>query len=465
MSARKLLALTGVVVVLFAFILLFERKMPTTSEREQKGDLYWDLPENDVDSIRLERGKEVVELAKTGDAWKLVRPEQYPADTFAASDLASQLADLKKPAGESSTAGKPEDYGLAKPSARATFSWKEPGKSGKKQSRTLEFGLDIPGTDVTAARLPGRAEILFVPASVAAAVRKPPDDFKSKDVFGGSSVDVAEIDVQRGRGRLTLAKRNGIWWLDQPISDLADRDTADRLANDLGALRVTEFVPRGQAADLAALGLAPPAYRVTLIDPKGGRRSVDLGSTKSDGSSVYAAHEGQVFTVANSVVDDLSKEAVAYRDKRLVRFERSEVGRITATSGGKKHVFGRQQAGWSLDGRAMLASAADDLMTAILDVESKSFVDDAPVAALAARPADTEIEVRTSQGTPPWKVSFYPFRGEIAAIVSRRPGAFAVGSDAVQKVRDAIEKAASAPAVTPIPTPTPVPGRTPTTRK
>ena len=100
MSSRKLLVLTGVVVALFAFIFFFERKMPTTAERQQKGDLHWDLPEDRVERIRLERGGETLELAKSGDSWKLERPEAYPADSFAAGELASELADLKNPGGE-----------------------------------------------------------------------------------------------------------------------------------------------------------------------------------------------------------------------------------------------------------------------------------------------------------------------------------------------------------------------------
>lgn len=459
MSSRKLLILTGVVALLFAFILFFERRMPTTSEREQKGDLYWDLPEEQVESILLTRGGETVELVKSGDSWRLARPEAYPADAFAASDLASQLADLKNPGGESAAEGKPEGYGLAKPSAKATLVWKDPKKPGKRQSRTLEFGIDIPGTDLTAARVAGSAHILFVPAALAASVRKPADEFKSKDVFGGASVDVASIDVARGRGRLTLTKRSGIWWLDQPISDLADRDVADRLSNDLGSLKVTEFIPRAQAADLSALGLAPPVYRITLTDAKGVRRVVDLGSTRSDGNSAYAAHEGQVFTVGNSVVDDLSREAETFRDKRLVGFERSDVSGVTTwAAGGKARVFGRQQAGWSLDGRAVLASVADDLMTAILDVTSQSFLDDAPLAAFAARSAERQIEIRMSAG-PPWKISLYPFRGALAAVVSRRPGAFSVSKDAAASLETAIDKALAAPTVTPAPTATVKRGR------
>jgi hypothetical protein len=227
----------------------------------------------------------------------------------------------------------------------------------------------------------------------------------------------------------------------------------DRLAGDLSSLRVTEFVPRAQAQDLSTLGLAPPVYRITLTDAKGGKHALDLGSTRADGNSIYAARDGQVFTVGDSVSDDLSREAIALRDKRLVRFERSEVQGITATIGSKRRAFSRKEAGWSLDGRPVLASAADDLMTSILDSESKSLLEDAPLAAFAQRPAEVELDVRLTGGAA-WKVTVHPFRGEFAAVVSRRPGAFALGRDAVDKLRDAIEKAALAPAVTPARTPT-----------
>lgn len=455
MSSRKLLVLTGVVVALFAFIFFFERKMPTTAERQQKGDLHWDLPEDRVEQIRIERGGETVELAKSGDAWKLVRPEAYPADSFTAGDLASELADLKNPGGEPASAGKPEDYGLVTPPATATIVWTDPKNPAKRLSRTIAFGIDIPGTNVTAARVAGAPGILFVPASVAASVRKPADEFKSKDVFVGSRLDVARIDVARGRGSLALAKKNGVWWLEQPLTDLADRDVVERLAGDLSSLRVTEFVPRTQAADLAALGLAPPVFRVTITEAKGAKHVLDLGSTRTDGNSVYASRQGQVFTVGNALLEELSKEAVSFRDKRLVRFERNEATGIDAKVGATRHSFVRNQTGWRVDSRALIASAVDDLLTAMADAESLAFLDESQKKALTVRQPASEIVVRLAAG-PPWQVALYPLRGELAATVSGRPGAFTVSREALDRLATAIDKAAAAiPAVTPGPTPTP----------
>ena len=81
MSSKKLIILTALVVVLFGFVFFFERKMPTTEERQQKRDLVWDLPEERIESVRLERPGSVVELSRSGaSTWRLTRPDPYPAD-------------------------------------------------------------------------------------------------------------------------------------------------------------------------------------------------------------------------------------------------------------------------------------------------------------------------------------------------------------------------------------------------
>src|SRR5512143_739228 len=159
MTSRKLIILTALVVALFAFVFFFERKMPTTSERQQKGDLVWEIPEDSVESVRLEGPSGVVELARRGEkTWRMTKPESYPCDGFAASDMVSQLARLRRTGGDS-TEARPEDYGLKTPAAKATIVWKDAEKPGKKLSRTLEFGIEIPGTDSTAARTAGSSVV------------------------------------------------------------------------------------------------------------------------------------------------------------------------------------------------------------------------------------------------------------------------------------------------------------------
>lgn len=453
MNPRKLLILTGAVLALFAFIILFERRMPTTDERQRKGPLHWELPADRVESVRLERQDSTLELKKSeAGAWRLVKPQAYPADAFAAADLASQLAVLKRAGGETAGA-RPEEYGLTPPSAKATFTWSEESAPQKKKTRTVEFGIEIPARDIAAARLAGTENVIFVPASVLAAVKKNVNDFKSREIFGGSAADIAKIDIERGRGHLVLAKKGGSWWLQQPVVDVADGGAAARLAGDLVALRALDFVGSADRENLATQGLNPPLFRVSLVDAKGVRSTVDLGATRSDGNAVYARRETQVLTVPNTIVEELSKEAIAFREAHLVTLDRPAVAGLEGQFNDSKFVLTRSGATWTSAGKPIAVAAAEEVLSALLDLKSRSFVDESDATRLHAQtPAAT---IRLTMAPEPWELKLYTVKSDIQATVARRPGGFVVAPDSLTRLLDAFKKAAlSLP--TPAPTPSPV---------
>ena len=462
MSPRKILLLTAVVVVLFGFILLFERKMPTTSERREKGDLVWDIADDRIEGLELERGGATIELKKDG-TWKLVRPEPYPADPGAVSDALAQLGRLKRSSAETADAG-PEVYGLRPPAARAVVtSLASNGKA--RELHVVEFGVEIPGTDTTAARVGSAGPIFFVPTATAAVAKKTADDFKSRDVLP-AGLEVARLDIDRGRGRLAFARKNSVWWLSQPFADLANAEEVQRMIGDLTGLRVLEFVAAADRQNLAALGLSPPLYRVAVSEGKSPPAVVEFGSTRSDGNSVYARRETQVFTVPSATVEELSKEAVAFRDSHLVRFERASVTEASGSFPHESFTLSRQDGGWTSAGRALLAASADDALTAILDLKSRAFLEDREAAGLKSAQPLATVTVKMSSGEP-WVIALYPRRGDTDAIVSGRPGAFLLSGDAVATLQAAFRKAASSVAPTPAATVAPkaTPSPSPVSRK
>lgn len=447
MSPRKLVVLTAVVVVLFAFIALFERKMPSTEERKRKGDLYWDLPEDRVTQLTLTREGETLEFQRTGDGpWRMVKPAPYPADAFAVNGLAAELSDLKR-AGSDSGEAKLEAFGLEKPVATATLVWTEADDAQSKKTRTVEFGTGVPGTDMTAARVAGQTRVLFVPSSVLTSVRRPADEYRSKELFDVPSTDVSRPEISRGQGSLVLARREGVWWISQPISDLADASAADRLVGELTALRARDFIHSNE--DLAALSLNPPLYRVSLTGAKGVVTSVDFGATRSDGDTVYARREGQVLTVDRDIVDELSKEAEPFRATTLVAFDRGEVSAVDARFGDETFALLQEAGGWSAGGRPLIASAADDLLRSLADLKSRAFLDEA--AAKALEPATSSVAIRTkTKKDPAWTIGFHPRATDLVARVSGRPGGFVVPKDTVDELLGAFRKTVQPP--TPAPT-------------
>lgn len=440
MSPKKLLVLTAVVAVLFGFIAFFERSMPSTGERERKGDLYWDIPTDKIERIEVTRGSEKLEFQRADPShWKMIRPQKYPADGFAVANVASELAELKRAGGDSNDA-RPADYGLDKPVATATFEWIDPADPKVRKTRTLEFGAQVPGTDIVAARLAGTQKVLFVPASVLSSLKKSPEEFESKEVFEGPSAEISRLEILRGRGRLMLVRKDGAWWLAEPFADLADSGEADRLVGQLTALRAREFVHGSD--DLAAQGLNPPLFRVTLTDAKGTATSVDFGAMRSDGNAMYARREGQVFTVDRDVVDELSKEAEPFRSAALLAFNRGDVSSLEGSFGKDVFALAQKDGGWTAAGRPILAAAADDIDSTILGLKSKGYLDEADAKALG--PPMTTVTVMGKAGSA-WTLSLHPRGDEMAARVSSRPGGFLVDPAAPGQLEAAFRKAITVP--------------------
>jgi hypothetical protein len=446
-SPKKLLLLTAIVAILFGFIALFERKMPSTGERERKGELYWDIPVDKIDRIELTRGDEKLEFLRSDAShWNMVRPEKYPADSFAVSAVASDLAELKR-AGADAAEARPADYGLEKPVATATLAWTDPDDPKARKTRTVEFGATVPGTDIVTARVAGTQKVLFVPSSVLTSLKKNPDDFESKEVFGGSSSDVSHIEILRGRGRLVLLRKAGAWWLAEPFADLADAAETDRLVGQLTALRTREFVHDN--VDRAAQGLNPPLFRVSVTEAKGAVTVVDFGATRSDGNAVYAERDGRVLIVDHEIVDDLSREAEAFRSTQLVEFNRSDVAALEGGFGKASFALSQKDGGWSAAGHPILAASADDIESAILGLKSKGFLDESQAKALA--PAVATVTVKTKTGSS-WILSMHPHASGAAARVSLRPRAFLVDSSVAAQLEAAFRKAVA-------PAPTTGPGK------
>lgn len=445
MSPKKLLALSAVVAGLFAFIFFVERKMPTTEERSRKGDLYWDIPQDRIERIELARGGETLEFERAGEAgWKMIRPEKSPADSFAVGAVVTDLAQMKRAGGQDAAEGKPSDYGLESPVAKATLVWSEAGNPKSLKTRTVEFGAAVPGTDVVAARVAGTDKVLFVPAAVLASLRKTADDFESREVFGAAAGAVVRLEILRGRGKLAFARKDGAWWLAEPMADLADASEVDRLVGALAGLRVKDFIHGTQ--DLASIGLNPPLFHVALTGPKGAVTAVDLGATRSDGNAVYARRDVQVLTVDREIVEDLSKEAEAFRSHTLFGFNRSEIVGVEAAFAKASYVLSVVDGGWTVGGRPLSAASADDVLSALVDLKGQEFLDDAAARGLALAVATVTVKMKSG---PSWTLSLHPKDGAMVARVAPRPGALLIDRDTPEKLEAAFRKATAAPAPAP----------------
>ena len=451
MTPKRLAVLTGILLVLFAFVALFERKMPTTQERIDRGDVIWDVNEAKIGKIEINRDNATVAFERDGDAWRMTRPDAYPAD---GPTLSSLVSDLAHPArqGEASASAAEPDYGLTAPRAVVTISTREAG-SAKVESHTLSIGREIPGTDTVAARVKGENRTIFVRSSIAADLLKPVDGYKSRKIFAGSALDVSQLSIARGRGKLEFEKRKNRWWMTRPIADLASAAAVGRLVDDLLAVNVTDFltIPR---AELAGDGLAPPIYSVTMTI-SGKSVTADVGATRADGKSAYARVGAQTFAIDSTATDDLAKEADAYRETKVARFDNYAARKLVWEAAGARREFARDGADWKEAGRTVPAASVEDVLTAIGALEGKDFLPAGDWQNLAGAPELATFTVETSSGDA-FAASVRPSGGGNVAIkLADRPEALVLPAADFDRAAAAVRKIAAAPAPPAKPAPAP----------
>ena len=460
MSPRRLAILTGVLAVLFAFVALFERKMPTTQEKVDRGDVLWDVNEAKIGKVEIGRDNTVIAFERDGETWRMTRPDTYPADSGTMSAL---LSDLAHPAREglAPAGGSEPDYGLTAPRAVVTISSKEGGKSVRGESHTLSIGREIPGTDTVAARVKGENRTVFVRSTLANDLLKPVDGYKSRKVFAGSSIDVSHVAIARGRGRLEFEKRKDRWWMTKPTVDLAASAAVARLIDDLLAENVVEFVKIAKT-DLAGDGLAPPIYTVTMA--LGGKPvTLDIGATRADGKSVYGRSNGQTFALDSTATDELAREADAYRETRVARFENASAKKfVWSAGGGPRRELVREGAEWKEGGRTVPAASVDDVLTAIGALDGKDFLSAAEGEKIAGAPEVAAFTIETAGGEL-YSASVRPAENaRLAVKLADRPEALLVPASDFEHVTGAVRKIPPAASPAPAPkTPPPAKPKTP----
>lgn len=127
-------------VVLFAFVLLFEKKRPTKTaeEAESKKETFvvWDLKKDDIQKFEITFKDKIFEIAKEEDKWQVTRPSKFEAKKEKIDELLENLAKIE---GEKKITGANlSDFGLDKPRLKAKLLLKD----GKQFE--LLFGDDNP---------------------------------------------------------------------------------------------------------------------------------------------------------------------------------------------------------------------------------------------------------------------------------------------------------------------------------
>lgn len=127
-----------------------------------------------------------------------------------------------------------------------------------------------------------------------------------QELFGIQENTITSLRVESSKGKLVALGRdsNGAWALTEPKADATDTGLAEQAMSQLASLAVVTTLSTPPA--LADVGLASPAYTVTVVTNGGPKLVAKVGSINAIGSGYYTQlNDGPVVVASKNGLDAL----------------------------------------------------------------------------------------------------------------------------------------------------------------
>ncbi len=250
-----------------------------------------------IEVVSGEKDKNFTLVKNPEGVWDLALPPSVRADGYSVSTLVNQLRGLSMASVVAEDKRNSGRYGFESP----TLTLKLTSPSG---SQTLVLGKkDGEKYDAMNSAL---EPVFTLNSDVLTQIQKKPEDLRDQNVFSFVTFDATRLDVETPQGHWTFEKQKNKWKKTAPATKDVAADKVDALLDDLHNLRADSF-PKEHPANLAAFGLAKPAYR---FEVRWGDKK-EVGEAAKVGEHVYARRSTDI------VPSELSKTALDALDKTL----------------------------------------------------------------------------------------------------------------------------------------------------
>ncbi len=320
---RSTLLLVVAAVALGAYAYFVEAERPTRMEIESAKDSVFAIESSDLVDLEVtdSSGGRTV-LRKTNGTWRLTDPVQVDADPIEVSGITSGVESIEI---ERIVAESPADlasFGLADP--RIVIAFKTEGDT--EFTRLLLGDDTATGGDMYAVTS-NDPRVFLVAAYLDTSFDRGTFDLRDKAILDFDTDEVDRIDITAPSHTVALVKTDEAWRVEQPWSARGDAGITNALVTRLVTGRMQAIVATDTTA-LDAFGLEAP--RLTAVVGTGSSRATLWVGDATDDGTVYARDAARplVFTVEESLVDELMRLPDVYRQKDLFTFRSFNATRL-----------------------------------------------------------------------------------------------------------------------------------------
>lgn len=234
---------------------------------------------------------------------------------------------------------------------------------------------------------------------------------KSELLFQFAADDVTGFTVQRAQDTVRAEKRDGHWYLTEPLAGHGDdqkyRELTRYVAEQLRHTRVVEEQP----STLEPFGLTTPYLEIQVaLKDQSTPLILRLGGPNPTGGSYYAqvAERPAVYLISSTAKDMLDASLHALRDKTVLAFTPAEVQEVQLARGSDAPVLLQRQEGDTWQLTAPVSAKADDqhvrgILQRLRDVKIQAFIteDATDLAAYGLQTPALHVSLRLGQDRAP----------------------------------------------------------------
>ena len=239
MNLRRILVLLVAVAALGTYLFVWE--LPQ-AEREAKKDKLFGVSQDAVTGISLTYPDREIELTKSDQGWRLVKPVDAAADETAVKTLITTLAgaEVQKTLDQMPTDLGP--FGLDKPTVTVRLSVKD-----GTPPPAVSVGKNTAIGGKTYVRKGDEPKLYLTTTALSFGLNKQAKDLRNKDLLVFQDDDVKQVEIKAGDGAtVTLTRKDKDAWTVGPGDHPADPDRG-ALLSVVAALDACRRLPRRRA--------------------------------------------------------------------------------------------------------------------------------------------------------------------------------------------------------------------------
>ncbi len=267
MNGRSVIRLLGAVLLLGAYILIFERPGRTAAERHARIDApLLALAAQGPSLIVLEAGARSVRLEQRGDGWLLTSPFAGRAAPGRVTKLLDTLRALKRvdtitPRQRLDRGLDLDAYGLDAPSVTLQI-----GRPAAMH--VLRIGQEAALGNAVYTQLDKDPDVIVTGRELLDALPAAAEDFRDRALFTGDPGRVVRFEIKNAAGYVKLVRRGTGWWMEQPDASRADDRRVEALLRELFAVETVEFATN-VTRDTVSAGLGDDASAQVCVAEAG----------------------------------------------------------------------------------------------------------------------------------------------------------------------------------------------------